>query len=258
MDDDFLYESPLGPPMDERAVARARAILSGIPQDKLPDCLERLEYFLNARAAAIGYTRVPVQPSGMRWFPLAAAATTPPRRGTPAVAPAAPGSPPHNGSPPFDDVQGLATAFGPETETELTDFLTAVHPDWMLALTLVLAILVSRAADGNDAAAIERAEDIGLELLPRVTRLAWDRAAARAKQSEAGRAYGAKAHKDAKDPDSELREAADAAVQAGVPPHKLTTYLLERHGPRFGGARYLRDRLAENGYRNSRKTEQSS
>lgn len=257
MDDDFLCESPSGPSIDERAVARARAALAEIPEKDICECTEILDGFLEARARALGCARRFVRSgvyAGYQWTRSSAAPESQPAtQASPEAKATAAEWGPAEVYRPFDDVEGLATAFGPETDAELTVLLASIHDDWVLALTRVLAILVDRAAQGHDAAAIDRAEDIGLLLLPRVRQLAWDRGTALAKQSAGGRKGGGRAHREARRSDTDLRRIADSAVKARVPPHQLTSYILEACGDQFGGERYLRKRLGRLGYLRSTK-----
>jgi hypothetical protein len=149
---------------------------------------------------------------------------------------------------PLNDALGFSTAFEAESEGELLAFLGSIHSDWVLALNVVLALFVRDADRSKDAAGMAHAEALSAALLTRVTQLAWDRASALAKQADGGRKGGVRAHQDAKGSDPELRAESELLTRNRVPPHKLTSTILDRHGERFGKGDYLRRRLQGLGY----------
>lgn len=217
---------------DDPKVRDSRARLANLDPSLRQRLLKSLDQYLDDGAKRSGYARKPVMVcSYMRylWFPQDSSD----RR--------LPG--------PLNDVEGLAFLCDEGPDAMFLVMLAEISPDQAIAISLLLDLLIDRAATALDAESVNLATRIQGEFAADLAKFALSGAALHDASSRGGRRGLKRAGRKRVRSTQELNQVALGLIDEGIDRRRWTSVIRERYGAEFGSERYIRERLTALGFR---------
>ena len=128
------------------------------------------------------------------------------------------------------------------------DLLAEISPDQAVAISLLLDLLIDRAATALDAESVDLAARIQGEFEADLVKFALSGAALRDSSSRGGRKGLERAGRKRVRPTLELQQVALGLIDEGIDRRRWTSVIRERYGAEFGSEGYTRRRLKALGF----------
>jgi hypothetical protein len=148
----------------------------------------------------------------------------------------------------LNDVEGLAFLCDEGYDAPLIALLAEISTDQAIAISLVLDLLIDRAATAWDAETVDLATRIQSEFAADVVKFALSGAALHDSSSRGGGKGLERAGRKRVCSAQELQQVALGLVKDGIDRRRWTSIIRERHGDTFGSERYIRGRLKALGF----------
>ena len=216
---------------DDPKVRLSRERLANLDPSLRERILNNLDDYLNDGAKRTGYARERVMVGPFmryQWFPQKNSEFQQPR--------------------PLNDVEGLAFLYSEGHGAELVAMLAEISTDQAIAISLLLDLLIDRAATALDAESVDLAARIQSEFEADLVKFALSGAARHDSSSRGGRKGLERAGRKRVRPAQELKQVALGLIDEGIDRLRWTSVIRERYGNAFGSDEYTRRRLKALGF----------
>lgn len=216
---------------DDPKVCLSRERLANLDPLLRERILKSLDEYLDDGAKRTGYARKRVMVGPFmryQWFPQVNSESRLPR--------------------PLNDVEGLAFLCDEGHDAVLVAMLAEISTDQAIAISLLLDLLIDRAATALDAETVELAARIQSEFEADLVKFALSGAALHDSSSRGGRKGLERAGRKRVRPAQELQQVALGLADEGIDRRQWTSEIRKCHGDTFGSAEYIRRRLKALGF----------
>ena len=217
---------------DDPKVRLSRERLANLDPSLRERLLNSLDEYLNDGAKRTGYARERVMVGPFmryQWFPQKNSEFRQPR--------------------PLNDVEGLAFLYSKGHKAELVTMLAEISTDQAIGISLLLDLLIDRAATALDAESVDLAARIQSEFEADLVKFALSGAARHDSSSRGGRKGVERTGRKRVRSAQELHQVALGLIDEGIDRRQWTSEIRERHGAAFGSKVYIRRRLKALGFR---------
>ncbi len=216
---------------DDSKVHLSRERLANLDPSLRERILNNLDEYLDDGTKRTGYARKRVMVGPFmryQWFPQKNSEFRQPR--------------------PLNDIEGLAFLYSEGHKAKLVTMLAEISTDQAIAISLLLDLLIDRAATALDAESVDLAARIQSEFEADLVKFALSGAARHDSSSRGGRKGLERAGRKRVRPAQELRQVALGLIDEGIDRRQWTSEIRKRHGDSFGSGEYIRRRLKALGF----------